>query len=203
MADIGKYIPLANLYKECGVLPFTFNTINKLIWFAQQKPELIEKSHRFLFMPSIFTWFLTGEMVNDATMAGTSMLTTLSTRRFSPTINKKIGFPSEKFGEIAEPGTITGMVHSKASSETGIPAGVPVVATRVGGNTEIVADGITGFLVPPRDPVSLKQAICRVLQDPVLAARMASAGRQRILRQFSVESTVRETETLYLNLLHQ
>jgi L-fuculokinase len=129
MADIGKYIPLEDLYKECGVLPFTFNTINKLIWFAEQKPELIEKSHRFLFMPSIFTWFLTGEMVNDATMAGTSMLTTLSTRRFSSAINKKIGFPSEKFGEIAEPGTIIGLVHSKASSETGIPAGVPVVAT--------------------------------------------------------------------------
>jgi glycosyltransferase involved in cell wall biosynthesis len=82
-------------------------------------------------------------------------------------------------------------------------AGVPVVATRVGGNTEIVAEGITGFLVPPRDPVCLKQAICRVLEDPVLAARMGSAGRQRILRQFSVENTVRETETLYLNLLQQ
>ena len=82
-------------------------------------------------------------------------------------------------------------------------AGVPVVATRVGGNTEIVAEGITGLLVPPRDPVSLKQAICRVLEDPVLAARMGNAGRQRILRQFSVENTVRETETLYLNLLQQ
>lgn len=129
MADIGKYIPLEDLYRECGVLPFTFNTINKLIWFAEQKPELIEKSHRFLFMPSIFTFFLTGEMVNDATMAGTSMLTTLASRRFSAVINGKIGFPPEKFGEIAEPGTITGLVNSKASSETGIPEGIPVVAT--------------------------------------------------------------------------
>ena len=82
-------------------------------------------------------------------------------------------------------------------------AGVPVVATRVGGNTEIVAEGITGFLVPPRDPLSLKQAICRLLANPVLAARMGQAGRQRILRHFSVENTVRETETLYMNLLHQ
>jgi L-malate glycosyltransferase len=82
-------------------------------------------------------------------------------------------------------------------------AGVPVVATRVGGNTEIVAEGITGLLVPPRDPISLKQAICRVLEDPVLAARMGSAGRQRIHRQFSVDNTVRETETLYLDLLQQ
>jgi len=82
-------------------------------------------------------------------------------------------------------------------------AGVPVVATRVGGNTEIVAEGITGLLVPPRDPVSLKEAICRLLADPILAARMGQAGRQRTLRQFSVENTVRETETLYMNLLQQ
>ena len=58
MANIGKYIPLNDLYSECGVLPFTFNTINKLIWFIEQKPELVEKSHRFLihainiFIPS-------------------------------------------------------------------------------------------------------------------------------------------------------
>jgi len=35
MADIGKYMPVGDLYSECGVLPFTFNTINKLIWFVE------------------------------------------------------------------------------------------------------------------------------------------------------------------------
>jgi L-fuculokinase len=129
MADIGKYIPLLDLYKECGVLPFTFNTINKLIWFAEQKPDLTERSHRFLFMPSIFLYLLTGEMVNDITMAGTSMMTSLSARKFSETILHKIGFPSERFGEIVEAGTITGNITQVASSKTGIPRGVPVVAT--------------------------------------------------------------------------
>jgi L-fuculokinase len=129
MADIGKYIPLTDLYKECGVLPFTFNTINKLIWFAEQKPELIEKSYRFLFMPSVFSFLLTGEMVNDTTMAGTSMTTSLAERKFSETILGKIGFPADKFGNIAEAGTITGNITSRASKRTGIPAGVPVVAT--------------------------------------------------------------------------
>jgi L-fuculokinase len=129
MTNIGKYIPLSDLYEECGVLPFTFNTINKLIWFAENKPELIEKSHRFLFMPSIFSCFLTGEMTNDTTMAGTSMTTCLSSRKISENILKKIGFPDDRFGKIAEAGTITGRVTNKAASETGIPAGTPVVAT--------------------------------------------------------------------------
>ena len=129
MANIGKYVPLTDLYKECGVLPFTFNTINKLIWFAEQKPELIEKSHMFLFMPSVFTYLLTGEMVNDTTMAGTSMVSSLSSRKFSVPILNRIGFPAEKLGDPVEAGNIIGKVNNKAASETGIPNGIPVVAT--------------------------------------------------------------------------
>lgn len=129
MAGIDKYIPLADLYHESGVLPFTFNTINKLIWFSENKPEIIEKSHRFLFMPSIFSYFLSGEMVNDTTMAGTSMLTNSGSRSISENIVSRIGFPSEKFGIPVEAGTITGTISPKASSQTYIPAGIPVVAT--------------------------------------------------------------------------
>jgi L-fuculokinase len=129
MENIGKYIPVGDLYGECGVLPFNFNTINKLIWFAERKPDLVDKSYRFLFMPSIFSFFLSGEMINDATMAGTSMVSSLSTRDVSDNILGKIGFPSDRFGKIAEPGTIIGKITKVASADTGIPAGTPVVAT--------------------------------------------------------------------------
>jgi L-fuculokinase len=129
MAKIDKYIPLNELYRESGVLPFTFNTINKLIWFAENKPEIVEKSHMFLFMPSLFSLKLTGEMVNDITMAGTSMLMDQSSRRFSAKIPDRIGFPSEKLGEPVEPGSITGRITPGASIATGIPEGIPVIAT--------------------------------------------------------------------------
>jgi L-fuculokinase len=129
MAGIDKYIPLNDLYAEAGVLPFNFNTINKLIWLIEQKPELVEKSEMFLFMPSIFSFFLTGEMVNDITMAGTSMVTSLVSRGYSKNIAGKTGFPIEKLGIPVEPGTITGRVNALAASETGLPAGIPAVAT--------------------------------------------------------------------------
>jgi len=129
MADICKYLPLNDLYRESGVLPFTFNTINKLIWFAENKPGLIERSYRFMFMPSIFCFLLTGEMTNDITMAGTSMVTNLATRSFSNTILSKIAFPVEKLGNAVEAGTLIGKIKDKASLETGIPEGIPVVAT--------------------------------------------------------------------------
>ncbi len=129
IANIDKYIPIDELYKESGVFPFSFNTIGKLIWLNEYKPELVEKSSIFLFMPSIFSYFLTGEMVNDMTMAGTSMCTDLSQRRLSKNITGRINFPYEKIGNPVEPGTITGKVNSKASSLTGIPEGTRVVAT--------------------------------------------------------------------------
>ena len=129
MTNIERYIPLNDLYHEAGVLPFNFNTINKLIWFAEQKPELIEKGFRFLFMPSVFLYLLTGEMVNDRTMAGTSMLNNQLKRKYSDTIFRRIGFPMEMMGETVEPGTIIGNVTGKASAETSIPTGTPVIAT--------------------------------------------------------------------------
>jgi L-fuculokinase len=129
MANINKYIPLKNLYSEAGVLPFNFNTINKLIWLLEHKSELVEKSKIFLFMPSIFSFFLTGEMVNDMTMAGTSMVTSLDSRGYSKNIIRRIGFPIEKLGDPVEPGTITGRINLKASSETRLPVNIPVVAT--------------------------------------------------------------------------
>jgi L-fuculokinase len=129
MANIDKYLSVNELYCESGVLPFSFNTINKLIWFIEQKPEIVEKSSSFLFMPSIFSFLLTGEMVNDTTMAGTSMLTNLRTRGFSEKIISKIRFPFEKILPPVEAGSIIGKINSKASAETALPAGIPVVAT--------------------------------------------------------------------------
>jgi len=129
MNNIEKYVSTTDLYRESGVLPFTFNTIFKLIWFLEQEPDLVEKSHRFLFIPSIFSYMLTGEMVNDVTMAGTSMMTNLASRDISLNISGKTGFPADRFGGLAEPGTVTGEITLKASEETGIPAGVPVIAT--------------------------------------------------------------------------
>jgi L-fuculokinase len=129
MDNINKFLPLNELYRESGVLPFSFNTINKLIWFAEQKPELIEKSTAFLFMPSIFSYFLTGEMMNDITMAGTSMLTNLAARGFSENIIGRIRFPYEKIVPAVEAGSIIGKINTKASRKTSLPEGIPVVAT--------------------------------------------------------------------------
>lgn len=82
-------------------------------------------------------------------------------------------------------------------------AGVPVVATHAGGNSETVEDGVSGLLVAPRDAAGLAHAVLRILNDDALAERLAAAGRERIAARFSRERMVRETEALYLRLLEQ
>jgi glycosyltransferase involved in cell wall biosynthesis len=80
-------------------------------------------------------------------------------------------------------------------------AAVPVVATNVGGNPEVVVDGVTGLLVPSKDPAALAQAICRVLLTPGLRQTFGQAGRRRVLEQFSNERMIRTVERLYGELL--
>jgi L-malate glycosyltransferase len=81
--------------------------------------------------------------------------------------------------------------------------GKPVIATRVGGNTEAVRDRETGILVSPRDLCSTAEASAALLQDPGLRRAMGLAGRKRVEQEFSVSEMVRRHEELYLNLWRQ
>ena len=77
----------------------------------------------------------------------------------------------------------------------------PIVATNVGGGPEIVRDGVTGMLVPPRDSKALAEATLRLLGDMDVARQMGLAGRERVMRDFSTERLVREVEAVYERLL--
>jgi glycosyltransferase involved in cell wall biosynthesis len=80
-------------------------------------------------------------------------------------------------------------------------AGIPVVATRVGGTPEIVEDGVSGLLVSSGDPEALAAAISRLLQDKPTARRLGESGRRRVFTQYSLEQAVASTERLYHELL--
>ena len=82
-------------------------------------------------------------------------------------------------------------------------AAKPVVATSVGGNPEVIADGETGLLVPPADPAALAAALRRVLSDAALAARLAAAGHAEVQRGYSVDAMVRGVTAVYAELLRQ
>jgi glycosyltransferase involved in cell wall biosynthesis len=74
---------------------------------------------------------------------------------------------------------------------------IPVIASKVGGITDIVADGETGLLVAPQDSVALAGALERLAADPRLAERLAEAGRRYVQHHFSWPAIVDEWLACY------
>ena len=82
-----------------------------------------------------------------------------------------------------------------------LACGTPVVASRVGGFPDLIADGRNGFFVPPGDPAALAQRLEDVLDDPALAARLGDEGRRTILRDFTWARVGEKLEAHYSRLL--
>ena len=78
---------------------------------------------------------------------------------------------------------------------------VPPVVTNAGGSPELVVDGVSGFVVPPRDAQGLAKAIEKLYRDADLRRRMGEAARERIATDFRNEDTVRKTIALYEELV--
>ena len=76
-------------------------------------------------------------------------------------------------------------------------AGKPIVATATGGIPEVVVDGDTGILVPPRDDARWPTRSCALLKDAALRQRMGNAGLARAQTRFSAERMLKETLRVY------
>jgi glycosyltransferase involved in cell wall biosynthesis len=82
-------------------------------------------------------------------------------------------------------------------------AGLPVVATAVGGVPELVEDGVSGILVPNEDHNALVGALQQLVQRADLRAQMAHAARRRAEERFDIRHTVAAYESLYESLLQR
>jgi len=95
--------------------------------------------------------------------------------------------------------------HSEGLSNAlleSMAAGIPIVATRVGGNPELVIEGVTGLLVPPQEPKLLADAIGRLLNDKALAQRMGEKAKQIASTEFSMTRMAQLTQEMYLSQLY-
>lgn len=82
------------------------------------------------------------------------------------------------------------MVHAK-----------PIIATNIPSVNEVIEDGRTGLLVPPRDPEALAKAIMRLLKDPKLRSNLAQNSREKVVRRYASERMVEEVNRIYSDLL--
>lgn len=100
-------------------------------------------------------------------------------------------------GALALPSHAEGLPMSLLEA---MAAGVPVVASAVGGIPDVVKHGVNGLLVAPRDSVDLLRALRRLLREPALAARLGAAGRETVRARFSPEQVLARLDEVYAGL---
>jgi glycosyltransferase involved in cell wall biosynthesis/CelD/BcsL family acetyltransferase involved in cellulose biosynthesis len=99
-----------------------------------------------------------------------------------------------------QPSLSEGMSNTLLES---MAAGVPVVATRVGGACEVIRHGENGLLVPPGNPDAIAEAVCQMLDVPAAASSMGHAARQSIAEHYSMTRVVERTSRVYDSLLQR
>jgi glycosyltransferase involved in cell wall biosynthesis len=110
------------------------------------------------------------------------------------------GSPVEWMGEVADPqpflreldlfALIAEPAGCPNASLEAMAAGLPVVATGVGGMAEQIVEGVTGHVVPAGDTDALADALVRLAHDAAARARLGQAGRERVRTDFSLEAMV-------------
>ncbi len=82
-------------------------------------------------------------------------------------------------------------------------AGLPTIASNVGGNAELIQDGVTGLLVPAEDSPALSAALLRLLRNPEWSRQLATTGQRLATENYSFERLIREVDGLYTELLER
>lgn len=121
-------IPESELYGLTGLPALSINSIYRLMAIkAAGEPDLKRAAH-LLFMPDLFAHSLCGSVANEYTIASTSQLLDVRSRRWALSLIRRLGLPEEIFGEIVQPGHTLGCINEATARATGLCRSVKVVA---------------------------------------------------------------------------
>jgi rhamnulokinase len=128
MADALRVVSKDEIYARTGVQFITINTLYQLVAAKRHNPGLLDAAHRFVMMPDLFNYWLTGEMVCEYTDASTTQLINPKTRTWAVDLMDRFELPVRLAAPIVEPGSLLGAIRPGANP-SGTLAGTPVVAT--------------------------------------------------------------------------
>ena len=114
-------------YWETGAQFIRAGTFFQLFVHAQSCPDTLRAAKRFLMLPDLLNYWLTGRIVNEYTIASMSQLMSLENREWSRLLLERIGVPFEPFGEIVMPGTILGELRPDVCDEIEAPRDTKVI----------------------------------------------------------------------------
>lgn len=201
--EVDKYTPLSKEKKE--ELKRSLDIpLNSIVISCVANLRIV-KGHIFLIdaLSALRELNFSAIMIGDGTLRDS-----LIEYSIKKGLNDKTKFLGQRF-DIPELLSITDIFVLSSLSE-GMPlsimeamaSGLPVVATNVGGVSELVVDGETGFFVPPRNPSLLAGKIKILIDNKSLRETMGIKGRARIKDNFTLEAMVKKTEELYKGLIN-
>ena len=115
-------------YRETGIQVMEINTLFQLYSMVKSESAVLKVADRLLFMPDLFSYFLTGVASNEYCIASTSELLDVHKKDWSESLIKHLDLPSHLFGDIIQPGTLRGKLKSEIAEETGLDSNLNVVA---------------------------------------------------------------------------
>jgi rhamnulokinase len=191
MSDALAIVPGEEIYATTGVQLMPINTIYQLFAASRQTPALLDAAHRFVMIPDLFNYWLSGEVRCEYTDASTTQLMNPRTRAWAADLMERLNLPARLAAPIVEAGSIIGPIRADVAGD-GSLAGTPVVASASHDTASAVA------AITARDGTAFISSgtwslVGTELDEPVLTPRA-------MLLNFSNEGGVAGTTRLLKNV---
>lgn len=115
------------LYDRNGIQLMYINSLFQVVARHKKEPSIFAAAHRLMFVPDIFHFWLSGEMVTERTIASTSSMLRLSDGEWDVELMEELGIPSHILGPITEPGTSIGTIRAELAEATGASSDTKIV----------------------------------------------------------------------------
>ncbi len=120
--ECAETVPNSEFYGTTGIQFMELNTVYQLYALKKYRPHMLERADKILFMPDLFGYLLTGRMTTEYSIATTSQMVDLKTKKWATGLLDRLGIPSRLLCEIVPSGTTLGKVREDICTECGIPA---------------------------------------------------------------------------------
>jgi rhamnulokinase len=139
-----RQVPKAEIYGTTGLQFIQLNTLFQMVAMRAEGDPQLDQAATMLMMPDIFHYWLTGERIAEYTIASTTQMLQARDRQWAGQMLGRLNLPTSILPPIVQPGTVVGPMLAPVLQETGLPAGVPVIACGSHDTASAVA-GIPGL----------------------------------------------------------
>jgi len=154
---------------------WVFNTAFRLLWMAENEPEILSKTHKWVLIEDFVNFMLCGTLATDYSMASTTLLFDQRNQAWSGELLELSKIDRNLLCDPMPSGTVLGEVHAAAAEATGLPAGTPVV---LGGHDYLCGALPTGAFRPGVvcDVIGTWEMIVEAVDEPVLTPAVCEMG---------------------------